>query len=78
MSAIQYSFLYKLLLQIFDTAKLPNNDIGIDADIIAIYNLEIEDFTNEVIAYARSKSPFIANSVDSSNLGFYGMKADHK
>lgn len=78
LSAIQYSFLYKLLLQIFDTAKLPNNDIGIDADIIAIYNLEIEDFTNEVIAYARSKSPFIANSVDSSNLGFYGMKADHK
>lgn len=78
---IQYSFLYKLLLQMFDMARIPvgnTYDIGIDADIVAIYNLEIQDFTNEVIAYARSKSPFIANSIDTSNLGFYGMKLDHK
>lgn len=78
------SFLAKIMLQITGTYCLPLNeagttfDYGLDNDIFSVYDLEVEDFTNEVITYARTRGIFRANSVDDSNLGFYGMRQGHK
>lgn len=79
-SEIDLSFCYRLMQQIFGLGAVPSSkgsevqDISLESDIISVYDYEIEDFTNEVITYARSKGPFIANAVDTSFLGFYGMK----
>lgn len=88
---VRRSFIYKFMLQVFGVASVPvsytvveggtdiiTSDYGLDSDIFSVYDLQVTDFTNEVITYARSKGPFIVNSVDSSNLGFYGTKIDHK
>lgn len=77
---IDLSFCYRLMQQMFGLGAIPSskgsdvNDISLDSDIISVYDYEIEDFTNEVITYARSKGPFVANAVDTSFLGFYGIK----
>ena len=71
-----YSFIYRFMQQVFGLGQIPadtGSDIAIDSDTFAVYDYEVEDFTNEVINYCRSRGPFIASSVDSSNLGFFGL-----
>lgn len=85
---IYKSFLYKFMLQVFGVASVPvaydtetntvTLDYGLDSDLFSVYDVQIQDFTNEVITYARSRGPFIVNAVDETNLGFYGTKLGHK
>lgn len=66
------SFMYRFLLQVFGCGILNNGDTALDPDILCIYEYEIEDFTNEVIAYARSKGPFQVSQFTENSLGFFG------
>lgn len=68
------SFLYRLMLQICGFGKITDGDYALDPDIIAVYEYEVEDFTNEVIAYARSHGPFQVSQFTENTLGFYGLK----
>lgn len=45
----------------------------IDTDLLCLYDYQIADFTNNMIAYARSESPF-RTSVTESTFGFVGTK----
>lgn len=77
LNSFDQSWLYRLGQQLFGLAsiKLTSTltDYSLDPDILVVYDYQIEDFTNEVITYARSNAPFIANADDTSFLGFYGM-----
>lgn len=79
-TSVVRSQLYKLGQQLFGTASIQiasgQTDYALDPDILCVYDYQIEDFTNEVITYARSNGPFIANSSDTSFLGFYGLKRE--
>lgn len=68
------AFLYRLMLQICGFGQSEDNDFALDPDIIAIYEYEVEDFTNEVIAFARSHGPFQVSQYTENTLGFYGLK----
>lgn len=74
------SQLYKLGQQLFGTSCIKTGtnsvDYALDPDILCVYDYQIEDFTNEVITYARSNGPFVANATDTSFLGFYGLKKE--
>lgn len=77
------SFVTKWMLQICRLGSEPTSaeatySYHLDSDLFAVYDLQVEDFTNEVITYARSKSIFRANAADTSNLGFFGLRKDHK
>lgn len=72
------AFLYRLMLQICGFGKISDGDYALDPDIIAIYEYEVEDFTNEVIAYARSHGPFQVSQFTENTLGFYGLKQSAK
>lgn len=77
LDSFDQSWLYRLGQQLFglSSIKLSSTltDYSLDPDILVVYDYQIEDFTNEVITYARSNAPFIANADDTSFLGFYGM-----
>lgn len=73
-SSTYEAFLYRLMLQICGFGKITSGDYALDPDIIAIYEYEVEDFTNEVIAYARSHGPFQVSQFTENTLGFYGLK----
>lgn len=73
-TAAYKSFIYRLMLQICGFGQSESGDIALDPDIIAIYEYEIEDFTNEVIAFARSHGPFQVSQFTENTLGFYGLK----
>lgn len=66
------STLYKTLTQMFGTAKI-DNDVSLDPDILAIYQIQIEDVTNNAIAYARATSPFKGSTGYTDLLGFTGF-----
>lgn len=64
---------YKILTQIFGLCrvKLVNNtDVSLDPDIIAIYQIELEDITNEAVTYARSHAPFKGTVSTVDIIGF--------
>lgn len=66
------STLYKTLTQMFGVAKI-DSDIALDPDILAIYQIQIEDVTNNAIAYARATSPFRGSTGYTDLLGFTGF-----
>lgn len=66
---IDKSMLYKTMTQVFGSACI-DNDYSLDPDVLAIYQLEMEDMTNESIAYARSTSPFRGSVSTEDVLGF--------
>lgn len=73
------SSLYKTLTQIFGLAKFGLSqttiDQSLDPDLIAIYQIEIGDITNEAITYARANAPFRGTTSDQGLLGFFGVKS---
>lgn len=71
------SAMYHVLTSVFGLCCLPSAlegvDYAIDPDIIAVYQLEIEDMTNAASSYARIHAPFRGTSDDSDNIiGFFG------
>lgn len=72
------SCMYKTLTQIFGLCQVPlvnNTDISLDPDIIAIYQIELEDITNEAITYARAHAPFRGTMSTVDILGFSNTQA---
>lgn len=71
------STLYKTLTQIFGLAKIGltsnSTDLALDPDLLAIYQIEISDITNEAITYARANAPFRGTTSDKGLLGFFGV-----
>lgn len=71
------STLYKTLTQIFGMAKIgltaTTTDTSLDPDIIAIYQIEICDITNEAITYSRANAPFRGTTSSQGLLGFFGV-----
>lgn len=64
---------YKTLTQVFGLCQVPlvnNTDVSLDPDIIAVYQIELEDITNEAITYARSHAPFRGTVSTVDILGF--------
>lgn len=76
------STLYKTLNTIFGLGAVPLNagvpDASLDSDIVAIYQIELEDITNESIAYARAHSPFRGTVRGGDLLGYYGVGSGSK
>lgn len=74
------SFLYRTLTQIFGLGAVQlgstGYDISLDTDILAIYQIEMEDITNEAISYARRHSPFRGTEDGGDLLGFFGTVGD--
>lgn len=71
------STLLKTCTQVFNFVKLDGNDtIYIEPDILSIYDIEIEDVTNDSIAYARATAPFRGSTGYDGVLGFntFGVK----
>jgi len=69
------SCIYKTMTQIFGLCQVQlsnNTDISLDPDIIAIYQIELEDITNEAITYARANAPFKGTASTVDILGFAG------
>lgn len=72
------STLYKTLTQVCGTCCVgrptTDNDFeydySLDPDVIAIYQIEIEDITNDMIKFARVNSPFRGTSDTVRTLGF--------
>lgn len=68
--------LYKTLTQLFGLCRVSTGagdtayDYAVDPDIIAIYEVEIEDITNMAITYARAYAPFRGTQSDLGDLGF--------
>lgn len=71
------STLYKTLTQIFGMCKVAltetTTDMALDPDILAIYQIEINDITNEAITYARANAPFRGTTSEQGLLGFFGL-----
>lgn len=76
-SAAAKSHLYRFMLQVCDAAYV-DGDYGIDADNLAVYEYEIEDFTNEVITYCRGNGPFRVSAGVDTSLGFFGLLRGRK
>lgn len=72
-----FSCLYKQLMSVFGLGCVQYYSsgaysYGVDSDILAIYQIEIEDTTNEAITYARANAPFRGTQTYTSILGFFG------
>lgn len=65
-------YLDKTLLQIFNVCESAEtgDTYLVDSDIIAIYQVEIQDITNDAIAYARLTGPFKGAVSDHDEIGF--------
>lgn len=70
-SLVRKSCLYKVLTTVLGACRI-NDDYALDPDILAVYQVEIEDITNNAISYARSHAMFRGsyNVGDSSSMGF--------
>ena len=71
------SCMYKTLVQTFGLSEVTlvnNTDIAVDPDVIAIYQVELEDITNEAITYARANAPFRGTASTIDILGFSQSK----
>lgn len=73
----EYSNLIRTVSQIcgMTQAKLNDSDAGfitVDPDIFSIYQIEIEDITNEMVNYARINAPFRGATDESNKIGFMG------
>lgn len=65
---------YRSISSIFGYCMYGNSGkILLDPDILAIYQIEIADFTNEMITYSREFAPFKTVSGASRSLGFLGI-----
>lgn len=68
------SMLYKTLTQVFGFSAMPKGDdqydFALDPDIIAVYQIELEDITNMAIAYARATGPFRGSVDFKDEIGF--------
>lgn len=72
--ASDYSFIAKSMTQITGMCYV-NTSIPViytDPDLLAVYQIEIEDITNEMIAYARKTGPFLGAVAANSKIGFLG------
>lgn len=70
-----FSMLYKTLTQVFGMCRVQSAtngvyDIALDPDILAIYQVELNDITNEAITYARANAPFRGTTSNAGILGF--------
>lgn len=71
------SLLSRTLVQITGLCHL-NLSIPViyqDPDLLSVYQIEIEDITNEMIAYARKTGPFLGATNVDSKIGFLGTVA---
>lgn len=71
------SFISKTLLTVFGLCTIQNSggttyNTEVDSDILAIYQVEFEDITNEAVTYARANSPFRGTTSSAGILGFFG------
>lgn len=65
------STMIKTLTQVFGMGQINGEDtVYIEPDLLAIYDIEINDITNDCIAYARSNAPFKGATQYEGNLGF--------
>lgn len=67
------STMYKTLTQVFGLAQVQMTsgatDVSLDPDILAVYQIEVEDITNEAITYARANGPFKGTVASPSVIG---------
>lgn len=70
--AMTVSHINKLLLEITHSSYI-DGDTQLDPDILTYIPFEIEDITNEAIAYAKTAGPFRTTVTNPSILGFYGV-----
>lgn len=65
---------YRAISSIFGYCRYGNSGTTLlDPDILAIYQIEIADFTNEMITYSRQYAPFRTISGAKDSLGFLGI-----
>lgn len=76
------STLYKTLTQVFGLCNIEDydadeelviSDFACDPDIIAVYQIEIEDTTNMSVAFARNCGPIRGTTAPSNLIGFSGF-----
>lgn len=58
------------LCQVFGMCKSSGNHYHLDPDIVAAYQIEVEDITNKAINYARSNAPFRGSVFEKDDIGF--------
>lgn len=74
-----FSNLYKTLTQIFGLCRIQSvtngvYDVALDPDILAVYQIELTDVTNNAVTYARANAPFRGTASSEGILGFKGLK----
>lgn len=67
---MEKSHIYSTLVKEFGYCKTASNAYLLDPDIVALYQIEIEDVTNNAIKYARINGPFKGSYSEADDLGF--------
>ena len=63
------SCLYKTIMAVTGFVKI-GDDYGVDPDVISVYQIEVEDVTNDAISYARGNAFFKGTSDRINEFGF--------
>lgn len=74
LTGVERSQAVATLVDIFDLCTVRTGSTSyeyfIDPDLLCFIDYEIEDYSNQVLAYCRSHGPFRVNTATSSGLGF--------
>lgn len=81
LTAGHIAMIVKSLTQIFQmctyqVTSSATNYYSIDPDVLAIYQIEINDITNQAITYARAYAPFKGTTSDIQTLGFHSISRE--
>lgn len=69
------AFIRAAILDICGFVSDGEGDLAVEPSKLVLLNFEVEDITNEMITYARTKGPFVVNVAEKSNIGFLGLSS---